>query len=81
MTSSLTIRLSREQRATLRQRAALLKKSESDLVRSLIAKETQTTTFLDRAGALAGSLDSTNGKNPVKPHPLKEKIHRRNWRS
>ena len=79
MTSTLTIRLPKEQRAALRKRAISLRKSESELVRALIDRDLSSAMMLERVADLVGSLDSNISRRPA--HPLKKKIRERNWRS
>lgn len=76
--STLTIRLPKSQRETLRRSAKALKKSESAYIRDLLARDQEKRTIAERIGSLAGALDSsqTNGK----PHPLQELIREHNWR-
>ena len=77
MTTTLTIGLPKEQRAALRKRAVSLRKTESELIRSLIERDLSTTTILTRVGKLAGSVHLRRPKG--KTHPLKEKIRKHNW--
>jgi hypothetical protein len=79
MTTTLTIRLPKEQRAALRKRAVSLRKTESELIRSLIERDLSTTTILSRVGELVGSVDLRRPEK--KAHPLKEKLRKHNWRS
>lgn len=79
MTTTLTIRLPKEQRAALRKRATSLRKTESELIRSLIERDLSMTSILARVGELVGSVDLRQPKG--KAHPLQEKIRKRNWRS
>lgn len=77
-TSTLTIRLPKDQREALRRCAKALKKSESEYIRELLARDLDDRTLSERIGDLAGSLDSSQtGGNP---HPLKAAIRKRNWR-
>jgi Arc/MetJ-type ribon-helix-helix transcriptional regulator len=77
-TSTLTIRLPKEQREALRRSAKALRKTESEFVRDLLSRDLEMRTVGERVGHLAGSIDSlqTSGK----PHPAKEIIRERNWR-
>ena len=77
-TSTLTIRLPQEQREALRRCARALKKTESEYIRNLLARDLDRRTLSERIGDLAGSLDSS--QTAGKPHPLKEVIRKRNWR-
>ena len=58
-TSSITIRLPEEQRATLKATAKRLKKSESDVIRELLAREFEQTAFGERAVDFFGCVEST----------------------
>jgi hypothetical protein len=77
-TSTLTIRLSQDQREALRRCAKALKKTESEYIRDLLARDLDSRTLSERIGNLAGSLDSS--QTVGKPHPMKELIRKRNWR-
>jgi len=77
-TSTLTIRLSQDQREALRRCAKALKKTESEYIRELLARDLDSRTLSERIGNLAGSLDSS--QTVGKPHPMKEVIRKRNWR-
>jgi len=77
-TSTLTIRLSQDQREALRRCAKALKKTESEYIRDLLARDLDSRTLSERIGNLAGSLDSS--QTVGKPHPMKEVIRKRNWR-
>jgi hypothetical protein len=77
-TSTLTIRLTKSQREALRRSARILKKTESEYIRDLLARDLEKQTLGERIGSLAGSLDSS--QNPQKAHPLKQAIRERNWR-
>ena len=79
VTTTLTIRLPSEQRRALRQRAAALKKSESEWVRSLITRDLNQSLILERVAHLVGSLDGARAVTA--PHPLKKTIRERNWRT
>lgn len=78
-TSTLTIRLPKAQREALRRSAQAMKKTESEYIRDLLARDLDTRTLAERVGQLAGSLDSSAERRP--PHPLKKSIRERNWRS
>lgn len=77
-TSTLTIRLPKPQRDALKRSARVLKKTESEYIRDLIARDLDMRTVGERMGNLAGVLDSS--RTTAKPHPLKENIRQRNWR-
>ncbi|MBV8216127.1 MAG: hypothetical protein JOZ08_23155 [Verrucomicrobia bacterium] len=77
-TSTLTIRLPKEQREALRRWAKALKKTESEYIRELLTRDLDNRTLRERMGDLAGSLDSSQAIG--KPHPLKALIRKRNWR-
>ena len=77
-TSTLTIRLPKAQREALKRSAAALKKTESEYIRDLLARDLDTRTLGERIGHLAGSIDSSQSTGT--PHPLKELIRERNWR-
>ncbi|HYZ74890.1 MAG TPA: hypothetical protein VE641_17555 [Chthoniobacterales bacterium] len=77
-TSTLTIRLPKEQREALKRWAKALKKTESEYIRDLLARDLDNRTLGERMGDLVGSLDSS--KTVGTPRPLKELIRKRNWR-
>lgn len=77
-TSALTIRLPKEQRDALRRSAKALKKTESEYIRELLARDLENRSLGERIADLAGSVDSR--ERVGKSHPLKEVIQRRNWR-
>ena len=77
-TSTLTIRLPKAQRDALKRSAAALKKTESEYIRDLLARDLDTRPLGERIGHLAGSLDSSQSTGT--PHPLKGLIRERNWR-
>jgi hypothetical protein len=77
-TSTLTIRLPKEQREALRRCARALKKTESEYIRDLVARDLDRRTLSERIGDLAGSVDSSQAIG--RPHPLKENVRKRNWR-
>ena len=76
--TTLTIRLPQEQREALKRCASALKKTESEYIRELLQRDLDSRPFGERAGHLAGTVDSTHSSG--KPHPLKEHIRERNWR-
>ncbi len=78
MGTTLTLRLPKKQRDALKRRAAALHKTESEIVRELIERETEQSSLRQRIRELVGSLDSTKAVGP--PHPLKALIRERNWR-
>lgn len=78
METTLTIRLPKKQRDALKRRASAQKKSESQIVREMIERETNRSSLRDRVRGLIGSLDSTDTIS--QPHPLKALIRERNWR-
>ncbi len=77
-TSTLTIRIPKQQREALKKSAKSLKKTESEYIRDLLQRDLDSRPFRERIGALMGSLDSaqTIGES----HPLKDLIRERNWR-
>jgi hypothetical protein len=78
-TATLTIRLPIGQRKLLRQAAGALKKTESEYIRDILARDLDSIPFLERAGDLAGCLKLS--RRPVAgAHPLKERIRAANWR-
>ncbi len=78
-TSTLTIRLQQEQRAALKETAKRLKKSESDVIRELLAREFKQVAFGERAGEFMGCLESSPSSSP-EPDSFHEAIRRANWR-
>ena len=78
-TSTLTIRLSMEQREALRRSAKALKKTESELIRDLLARDLDVRTLGERVGHLAGSIDSSK-RTPRAVDSFRETIRRHNWR-
>ncbi len=76
--STLTIRMPREQREALKRAALALKKTESDYIRDLLQRDLDLQPFGERAGHLAGSVGSL--KTTRKSHPLKGQMRERNWR-
>ena len=80
MTETLTIRLELGQRQALRARAATLGKTESEVIRDLIAGQLQREgTLRERAGRHLGALDF----NPAAPDcdPWRAHLRRMNTRS
>ena len=78
-TSTLTIRLSMEQRQALRRSAKALKKTESELIRDLLARDLNVRTLGERVGHLAGSIDSSKRTSRA-ADSFRETIRRHNWR-
>jgi len=79
MDSTLTIRLSKEDREALRRRARAEGCSESAFLRRLIERETERGFDFESVRHLAGSLDSGSGR--PKRLSWKEHLRKRNWRS
>lgn len=77
-TSTLTIRLPKEQREALKRSAKAIRKTESEYIRELLRRDLDSRPFGELAGQLAGCLDSS--ETIGEPHPLKELIRGRNWR-
>lgn len=77
-TSTLTIRLPKEQREALKRSAKALKKTESEYIRELLQRDLDSRPFGGQIGHLAGCLDSS--QTTGEPHPLKTLIRERNWR-
>lgn len=77
--STLTIRLSKDQREALKRSARALQKTESEYMRDLLTRDLDERTLGERLGSLVGSLDSSSRK-AAKAHPLKDRIRERNWR-
>jgi Ribbon-helix-helix protein, copG family len=79
MNSTLTVRLPAEQRRVLREHAAALKKTESEVVRDALAREMASIPILERLGNLVGSLDSS--KTPRRNDEWSRSLRERNWRT
>jgi predicted CopG family antitoxin len=79
-TSTLTIRLPQEQRATLKETAKRLKKSESDVIRELLTREFEQVSFGERASEFTGCLESSPSA-PAEPDSFRDAIKRNNWRA
>lgn len=77
-TSTLTIRLPKEQREALKRWAKALRKTESEYIRELLTRDLDNRSLSERMGDLAGSLDSSQAIG--EPHPRKAVIRERNWR-
>lgn len=78
-TSTLTIRLPQEQRATLKETARRLHKSESEVIRDLLAREFEHAPFGERAAEFMGCLASSPAA-ATKPASFRDAIGRNNWR-
>ena len=78
MDTTLTIRLPATQRRALSSKAAAAGKSESEIVRDLIARELADQSIGERAGALFGCL-SLRSSSPAKDR-WRATIKARNWR-
>ncbi len=77
MTTSLTFRMEKKQRAKLRKRAAALGKSESELLREILDRELDERPLSERIGHLAGSLSlSKENEDEWARH-----LRNQNWRS
>ena len=77
--STLTIRLPKELRETLRRLTKALKKNESEYIRDLLARDLANRTLQERAGHLAGTLDSGQMRHSPTDH-FRETIREHNWR-
>jgi hypothetical protein len=78
-TSTLTIRLPKEQREALKQCAKALKKSESEYIRDLLRRDLDSRPFGERIGGLAGCVDSSK-LSPGADDLFRETIRKNNWR-
>ena len=78
-TSTLTIRLPQEQRAALKETAKRLKKSESDVIRELLAREFEQVAFGERASEFMGCLESSPS-TANETDSFRDAIQRSNWR-
>jgi hypothetical protein len=78
MDHTLTIRLSKAQREALRRRAASEKRSESAIVREMIAREMERGFEFERIRHLVGSLASEPGH--WESDSWRQRIRERNWR-
>jgi len=76
--STLTIRLPKDQRTALQRRAAALHKTESDLVRELIANESGRAFDFENVRSFAGIFCSLDQPRPAPS--WREQIRARNWR-
>lgn len=77
MTTTLTFRMEKEQRAKLRKRAAALGKSESELLREILDRELDERPLSERIGHLAGSITLSKEKED----DWAKDIRKQNWRS
>ena len=78
MSSTLTVRIPAQQRKALRRHAALLKTTESEVVRTALHRMLEETPILDRVRHLVGSLDSSTRTIPLSPWA--KSIYERNSR-
>ena len=78
-TATLTIRLPSGQRELIRRAAGALKKTESEYIRDVLARDLDSVAFRERAGDLAGCLHLSRSPSAA-AHPLKERIRAANWR-
>jgi hypothetical protein len=67
------------QREALRRSAKALKKTESELIRDLLARNLDGRTLGERAGHLAGSIDSSKRTSSA-TDSFRATIRRQNWR-
>lgn len=79
METTLTIRLTKTQRAALKRRASAEKRSESAHVRHLIERDAQSGLDYEKVRHLIGSLKSK--PRHWEKDPLRRQIRERNWRS
>ncbi len=77
--ATLTIRLPQEQRDALRRAAAALKKTESQYIRDLLARDMDSVPFGERLGDLVGCLDSSAAE-PTRSNAFRDRIRANNWR-
>jgi len=75
MEKTLTIRLDREQDEALTQRAKIVGKTRSALVRELLAQALSDTPISERAGHLKGSIELQKPKDAWSKH-----LRKQNWR-
>lgn len=78
-TTALTIRLARDQRTALKRLAKALKKTESEYIRELLARDLDTRAMGERVGHLAGTLDSSKVR-PPRGDTFRETVRKHNWR-
>jgi hypothetical protein len=78
-TSTLTIRLPKEQREALRRSAKALKKTESEYIRDLLARDLDAAPIGKKIAHLAGVLDSREAVIPA-DKDFRHAIRGHNWR-
>jgi hypothetical protein len=78
MTTTLTFRLPKKQRAKLRSRAKELRKTESALLREMLERELAPRRPL---GELIGHLKGALGPQIREPDEWSKQLQERNWRS
>ena len=78
-TATLTIRLPIGQRELIRKAAGALKKTESEYIRDVLARDLDAVPFGERAADLAGCLRLSRSPSAA-AHRLKERIRAANWR-
>jgi hypothetical protein len=78
-TSTLTIRLPKEQREALRRSAKALKKTESEYIRDLLARDLEAVPIAKKIAHLAGVLDTREAAIPA-DNDLRHVIRKHNWR-
>jgi ribbon-helix-helix CopG family protein len=76
MTTTLTFRLDKKQRAKLRSKAKALGQSESELLRKMLDRELQPRSLGDRIAHLKGSLGEPTGE----PDEWEKSLREHNWR-
>jgi hypothetical protein len=76
MTTTLTIRLEKKQRAKLRSKARALGQSESELVRSILDRDLESRPLGERIRHLAGTLGEPTGE----PDEWEKSLREHNWR-
>lgn len=79
MDTTMTLRLSSSQRAALKRRAKAEGKTESAVLRELLARETEHGFDFERVSHLVGSLSSPAGHR--EKDSWRKTIGARNWRS
>ena len=78
-TATLTIRLPPAQREALKRTAKALKKTESEYIRDLVARDLDEIPFGERVGHLAGCRSSAK-VSAAQANPFRERIRKNNWR-
>jgi Ribbon-helix-helix protein, copG family len=78
VTTTLTFRLDKKQRAKLRSKAKALGQSESELLRKMLDRELKPRRLGDVIGHLAGAFVL---KEPQKPDAWRDQMRERNWRT